>query len=474
MVSPDHARQQARAREEWAHLRTAGYKKRLAFGVAVIALGVMPAQAETLREALATAYVNNPVLEAERASVRAEDENVSQALSGYRPTVSGSATIAKSRSRNFFDEAGGKQTLTPVTAIVAAEQPVFRSFRTYNAVKESKTRVQAARSDLTSTEQDVMLNTVSAYMDVLRDQAVLELRRNNVQVLDRQLGASRDRFEVGEITRTDVAQSEARKSGAISSRSAAEADLTASRSAYERIVGNAPGTLSQPEPMGALPESEPRAIEIALAENPNLIAARLEEEAARQAISTAKSELGPEFGIVAQYEYQEDQFVRGFSAGTTSIMARATVPIYAAGVTSSRIRQAKQVNAQARMQTIETERLIRERVANAWERLRAARAIIESSNAQVDANKIALEGVRQEQEVGSRTTLDVLDAEQELLDAEVNLVRAQREEYVAQFQLLSAMGRATAEALNLPVERYDPEKYYNHATGSWFGWGTGE
>jgi outer membrane protein len=293
-------------------------------------------------------------------------------------------------------------------------------------------------------------------------------------VLDRQLGASRDRFEVGEITRTDVAQSEARKSGAISSRTAAEADLTASRAAYERVVGNAPGSLEQPAPMGVMPDSEARATEIALAENPELKAARLEEQAARQAISTAKSELGPEFGIVAQYQYQEDQFVRGFSAGTSSIMATATVPIYAAGVTSSRIRQAKQINSQRRMQAIETERGIREAVSIAWERLRAARDIIASSKAQVEANRIALEGVRQEQEVGSRTTLDVLDAEQEALDAEVQLVRARREEYVASFQLLSAMGRATAEALNLPVERYDPTQYYDHATGSWFGWGTGE
>ena len=455
-------------------MRTVGLKKRLALGAAVIALGIMPARAETLKEALATAYQNNPILEGQRASVRAEDENVSQALSGYRPTVSASATASTERTKNFFDPTSGKQTLKPITAVVSAEQPIFRSFRTYNAVKESKTRVEAARSGLVSTEQDVLLNTVAAYMDVLRDQAVLDLRRNNVQVLDRQLGASRDRFEVGEITRTDVAQSEARKSGSISSRTAAEADLTASRVAYARIVGNAPGTLEQPEPMGALPDSEERAIEIALAENPDLQAARLEEEAARQAISTAKSELGPEFSVVAQYEYAEDQFVSGFSATTTSIMAKATVPIYAAGVTSSRIRQAKQINAQRRMQSIETEREIREAVSKAWEQLRAARAIIESSESQVNANKIALEGVRQEQEVGSRTTLDVLDAEQEALDAEVELVRARRDEYVASFQLLSAMGRATARSLNLPVEYYEPAKYYDHATSSWFGWGTGD
>ncbi|MEN3950423.1 TolC family outer membrane protein [Iodidimonas sp. SYSU 1G8] len=440
-------------------------------GAAVTALGIMPAYGETLQEALAAAYQNNPVLEAQRAGVRAEDENVSQALSGYRPTVSANATAAKERTDNFF-EGGGKQTLNPKTAAVTIEQPLFRSFRTYNAAKEAKTRVQAARSGLVATEQDVLLAAVAAYMDVLRDQAVLDLRRNNVQVLDRQFGASRDRFEVGEITRTDVAQSEARMSGAVSARIAAEADLAASRAAYERIIGNAPGTLTEPGPLGAIPESEDRALEIALADNPVLQEARLEEEAARRSINTAKSELGPEFSLVAEYQYAEDQFVSGFASDTTSIMARARVPIYQAGVTSSRIRQAKQVSAQRRMQAIQAERETRESVNVAWEQLRAAQAIIESSESQVRANGIALEGVRQELEVGSRTTLDVLDAEQEALDAQVQLVRANRDEYVASFRLLAAMGRGTAQALNLPVQQYDPEAYYERATNTWFGWGT--
>ncbi len=200
--------------------------------------------------------------------------------------------------------------------------------------------------------------------------------------------------------------------------------------------------------------------------------ARLEEEAARRSINTAKSELGPEFSLVAEYQYAEDQFVSGFASDTTSIMARARVPIYQAGVTSSRIRQAKQVSAQRRMQAIQAERETRESVNIAWEQLRATQAIIESSESQVRANGIALEGVRQELEVGSRTTLDVLDAEQEALDAQVQLVRANRDEYVASFQLLAAMGRGTAQALNLPVQHYNPEAYYERATNTWFGWGT--
>jgi outer membrane protein len=457
-----------------AAFRTRDMLGRLALGAALAVLAGAPAGAETLREAMAAAYQSNPILEAERAAVRAEDENVSQALAGYRPTIGADASIAKERTDNFFAQGGGKQTLEPKLATVSLEQPLFRSFRTYNAAKEAKTRVQAARSGLVATEQDVLLGTVAAYMDVLRDQAVLELRLNNVQVLDRQLGASRDRFEVGEITRTDVAQSEARKSGALSGRIAAEADLTASRAAYERIVGNAPGTLEQPGPLGAIPDSEERALEIALAENPVLRQARLQEEAARRAVSTAKSELGPEFSLVAQYQYAEDQFVQGFSSDTLALIAQARVPIYQAGVVDSRIRQAKQITAQRRMLAIQAERETREAVSIAWEQLRAARATIESSEAQVRANAIALEGVRQEQEVGSRTTLDVLDAEQEYLDAQVQLVRARRDEYVAAFQLLAAMGRGTAQALNLPVETYDPQRYYDHATSTWFGWGTGD
>ncbi|MBI1181816.1 MAG: TolC family outer membrane protein [Alphaproteobacteria bacterium] len=453
---------------------TATYSRRLALTLVALGLGTAPAAAETLQDALTAAYLNNPVLEAQRASVRAEDENVSQALSGYRPSLSASGSVTTERTNNFFSQTGGKQTLNPIQATVALEQPLFSSFRTYNAVKEAKTEVSAARSGLVSTEQQVLLDTVSAYMDVLRDEAVLDLRRNNVQVLQKQLQASKDRFEVGEITRTDVAQSEARLSAAISGRIAAEADLAASRAAYERIVGNAPGTLEQPTALAGVPNSEDRALQLALDSNPDLQQARLQEEAARRAIDRAKSDLGPEISLVAQYQYSEDQFISGFTSKTTALMAKATVPLYQSGVVSSRIRQAKQVDSERRMQAIEAERQVREAVRNAWERLRAARATIDASKSQVDASNSALDGVRQELEVGSRTTLDVLDAEQEYLDAQVQLVRAHRDEFVAAFQLLVATGQATAQSLQLPVEYYDPTEYYQRSTGKWFGWGTGD
>ena len=447
---------------------------RLRIGVAACALwgamAITPVAAETLQDALIRAYQNNPVLEAQRAQLRATDEDVGQALAGWRPNVVGNASLARDRTDNFFADPPGRETQKPRNYSVQLQQPLFRSFRTVNATNEAKSRVQAGRQQLASTEQDVLLSTVAAFLDVRRDMSVLELRQNNVQVLTRQLEASRDRFEVGEITRTDVAQSEARLSGAVSSRIGAEADLSASRAGYQRIIGDNPGTLQPPPPLPPLPGSEEEALEIALSENPDLRAATFFEQASRHAVSAAKSELGPDVAFVAEYARSENTFVDGFSSDTTSLTLQATVPIYQSGSVSSRIRQSKHISAQRRIEVLQAEREVREQIRNAWEELRAARAIIDSSQAQVRANEIALEGVRQEADVGSRTTLDVLDAEQEFLDSQVELVRAQRNEYVAGFQLLAAIGRGTAAALNLPVDTYDPERNYRRATNTWFGW----
>ncbi|MFN3232196.1 MAG: TolC family outer membrane protein [Alphaproteobacteria bacterium] len=460
---------------------TIGYRA-MSLGLCIAILTGGAAQAESLESALVSAYLNNPILQAQRAGLRATDEDVAQALSGYRPSISGNASIDHNESDNFFAMAddGSMEPTDPTDVLTAKrygvtiDQPVFRSFRTVNSVKEAKTRVFAGRAQLTSVEQDVLLATVAAYVDVVRDQAVLELRRNNVQVLGRQLEASQDRFEVGEITRTDVAQSEARRAGAVSGRIAAEAALAASRAAYVRIVGNAPGTLEQPPELPILPASEEAALQIALMENPVLEAARLAEQASGHAVSAAKSELGPEISVSARYSRDVDTFVDGFASDTKAIMASASIPIYQSGAVSSRIRQAKQIKSQRRIEVLQAERETREDVRNAWENLRASTSTIGANEAQVEANNIALEGVRQEADVGSRTTLDVLDAEQELLDSQVELVRAQRDEYVAAFALLVSMGRATAAALNLPVEQYNPNENYDRARNTWFGWSVGD
>lgn len=446
--------------------------KRFAAKIWVLGISVLggagSAQGETLMEAMVSAYSNNPILNAQRAGLRAVDEDVAQALSGFRPTVTATGSLGRDEADSFF--AGPGVVLKPKRMSVIAEQPVFKGFQTYNKTREAQARVKVGRNQLLSTEQSVLLATVNAYVDVQRDQAVLELRNNNVEVLRRQLQASRDRFEVGEITRTDVAQSEARLSGAMSGRIAAEAELAASRAAYRRIVGDMPGSLDERPPLPPLPESEDAALGGALDENPELNAAKFGEEAARRAVGAAYGSLAPEVSVSAEYAKTENTFIDGAKTENKTLMARATWPLYQGGAASSRIRQAKHVKSQRRIEVMEAEREVAEDIRNAWETLRAARSITESSQSQVRANEIALDGVRQEAEVGSRTTLDVLDAEQESLDSKVTLVRAERDAYVAAYQLLAAIGRVNATYLNLPVDAYDPRRNYRRAKNSWYGW----
>jgi outer membrane protein len=432
-------------------------------------LTVSPARAETLFEAMAQAYQNNPTLQAERASVRAADEGVPQAAAGWRPSITATGRIGRSRQDSFF--APAPITVSPKVGSIILNQPLFRGGRTVNSTRQAKNLVKSGRAQLDSTEQTVLLDTVSAYMDVVRDVAVLDLNVNNVQVLRRQLEANQDRFRVGEITRTDVAQSEARLSRAISSRIGAEAQLTASRAAYQKMVGQMPGTLASPPPLPEMPATEDEAHVIARAESPVLKAARFAERSAYYAVKAAKGELLPTVSLEGKYQRTDQTFNKLSSTETKEITAQITVPLYQAGAEYSRIRQRAQEHSRAMARIAEAERQVAEGVANAWEGLRAARAIIESSHSQVRANEIALEGVRQEAFVGSRTTLDVLDAEQELLDSRVELVRAKRNEYVAAYQLLAAIGRLNAKWLALPVKTYEPKQHYDKVKSKWVGWG---
>ena len=259
-------------------------------------------------------------------------------------------------------------------------------------------------------------------MDVIRNQSVVELNRNNIDVLKRQLEATSDRFRVGELTRTDVAQSEARLSGARTSLTQAEAQLTASRAAYAKVVGHAPGTLEKPRPNNAVPQSEDQAREAAAKNNPNVQAARNAEAASRAAISVAKGALLPSFDVQAQYQYGREASSGVHVGDETSVIGVLTVPLYQGGAEYSRVREAKELHNQAMMQIASAQRAVDEAVRNAWEAVRSARSSIISSEEQVKANEIALEGVKQEEQVGSQTTLDVLNAEQELLNARVTLV----------------------------------------------------
>ncbi len=442
-----------------------------ALGAAFVALAMASgAAAQTLQESLAAAYANNPTLEAQRAALRATDEAVPQALSNWRPTVTLNSSYGRTLQNTAPDSAARPDIdINPFVNSLTLAQPLYRGGRTTATTRSAEAAVQAGRATLTSTEQTVLQQAVAAYMDVLQNQAVLELNRNNEQVLSRQLDAARDRFRVGEITRTDVSQAEARLSRARSDRTTAEGNLTSSRAIFQRVVGQMPERLMPPAPLAGLPANEQQAAEIGLNENPQLLAAVYNEEASRHDIRAASGALLPTITANSTLQRGIEQQAPNQNLNTAAITANLSIPLYEAGATYSAVRQRRQINSQRIVQVEEQRRSVREGVVRAWEALMTARGTITARQAQVDASRVALDGVTQEAQVGSRTTLDVLDAEQELLDASVALVRAQRDEFVASYALLGAIGRLTARNLGLAVQLYDPAAHYNEVRDKWWG-----
>ncbi len=437
--------------------------------------GAMPPQvsAETLNQALTAAYHNNPTLRAERARQRATDENVPQALSGWRPNISASADAG--RTRTSTTPSSSPKNRDPHGASISLVQPLFRGFRTVSGTRRAEADVQAGRQNLLSVEQSTLLDGVTAYMDVLRDQAVVELQRKNVMVLSQQLKAEKARFRVGEVTRTDVAQSEARRSGSISTLAQAKANLASSRAVYGRIIGRSPGTLRYPPSIRKkLPRTLNEALRVGKARNPQILAASFAEQSSRYTVDAVKGELLPDLSLEATYSLRKEPSSVLSRSESASIIGRLNVPLYQSGSVYSRVRQAKQSASQRRLLVLEAERSVVSAVITGWEQLQAARAQIRSDQAQVSANTLALQGVRQEALVGSRTTLDVLDAEQELLDSSVSLVRSRRNEVVASYQLLSAVGKLTAFDLRLRVRTYDPASNFNRVRNKLFGTSIGE
>ncbi|WP_316978748.1 TolC family outer membrane protein [Shumkonia mesophila] len=431
---------------------------------------VAGASAQTLEEALAAAYDNNPSLAAARAALRATDEQVPQALSGWRPTVSVNGSYGTSAIRSPSSSGTDKgQHRDPRSMDITIEQPLYQGGRTGAATQRAESTVEAARARLGSTEQAVMLDAITAYMNVVRDQAVLELRVNNEQVLRRQLQATEDRFQVGEVTRTDVYQAEARVAGATADRIQAEGDLEVSRAQYRNIVGEAPGRLQAPPVPADVPADVNAAVNQALANNPDVVAAGFDERASTAGVSEVRGELLPSVTLSGTAEKDYDSIGENTRVTTYEARVSVSVPLYQAGAVYSRLRSARQTVEQNR-QNLEAERRTAiEAVTREWETLTTARAAIEAFRSQVTANEIALDGVRREAAVGSRTVLDVLDAEQELLDSRVNLVGAQRNQIVAIYGVKSASGLLSARALDLPVEYYDPEDHYREVRDKWVG-----
>ncbi|MBL9034209.1 MAG: TolC family outer membrane protein [Rhodospirillaceae bacterium] len=432
-------------------------------------LAALPVEAATLYEALATAYASNPTLEAARAELRATDENVPQVLSEWRPTFLGEAQAGHQWNAQRKPLALSEET-DPRSVGVTVRQPIFDGFGTVYGTSEAENRVEAGRARLISTEQVVLLDAVTAYMAVVRDTAVLELNRNNEKVLEAQLQATEARFEVGELTRTDVAQAQSRLQGAIAARIQAEGQLTSSRAIYRQVIGEDPVGVAMPAVTPPLPASRDEAVALSQAA-PNVQATQFDERAAKDNIEVQFSDMLPSVALEGSYERRQEFATRESEADVGIISGQVTVPLYQAGAPDSRVRQSKQRYMQSRRLTDEALRAAEQEAITAWQGLQTAFAQSQSFEEQVKAAELALEGVRQEQEVGARTILDVLDAEQEALNARVSLVSAQTDRVVAQYRLLAAGGALTAANLALDVEYYDPRQHYERVRNKF--WGTG-
>src|SRR6187401_235661 len=480
----------------------AGWRVALVCAFLVIAACGRPAGAETLEQALTNAYLINPVLNAERARLRATDEQVALAKSGLRPFISGSAdtnfvnqnTDVKARRRQsvldlgslgqFPIDTGGASGATsdgvthPHGWSVQLTQPLFEGFQNLNAIRQAKSTVQAARESLRGVEQTVLLDAMTAYVNVVRDIAIVRLRENDVKVLTEQLKATKDRFDVGEVTRTDVAQAEARRSDALSTLAAAQANLKTSNAAYEQIIGHPPGDLvTPPSILHLLPSTLNDAMTLGDGENPVVLAAVYSEEASLYAVQQIMGELLPVVTLDAQYQerfgFLNTPDVPGDPSlekeATTTVIGRVNMPLYQGGGVSARVRQAKETNNQLKKEVEDARLRVHADVIANWGILQSSGPAITSAQAAVDANKIALTGVREEEKVGQRTTLDVLDAQRELLNSQIGLVTALRDRVVAEYSLYVAIGRMDAQTLGLSVPYYDPIEHYDVVKDKWFG-----
>ncbi len=431
---------------------------------------VSSAEAESLRRALARAYLKNPQLGAERARQRATDEAVPQALSGWRPTVSANGDYGYVKDEVVTTLSRTKNGRQPRGYSITLSQPVFEGMRTYFGTLQAEANVNAGRQTLLNVQQTVLLDGVTAYMNVIRDRTIVSLRRKNVAVLKEQLRASQARFNVGEITRTDVAQARARLSQSQSNLAVAKSNLAASAAFYVRVFGIKPKKLYYPKKtLARIPRSLKGAARIAEGQNPTVLAASFTEIAARYAIKVAKGNLLPTLSVQAQYSRRERDTATLLKNEQGSVVGSLSVPLYQAGRIYSTIREAKHTANQRRLQILDARRQVRQNVVTSWNNIIAAHEAIRAAREQVSANELAFSGVKQEALVGSRTTLDVLDAEQELVDSRVSLVQAQRELIVARYQLLASIGRLTANDLNLGVSRYDPEVNYLRVRDKLFG-----
>ena len=450
----------------------------LALAVAGIGLAGSEAAADTLEWALVQAYQNNPSLNAQRAALRATDENVPQALSGYRPKLSVTAQGGPNytNATQLFP-VGGVATNIPfaeqfLSRSVAANgtYTLFNGFQTANRTRQAESQVDGARETLRVTEQQVLLDAATAYMNLLRDQAILDLNRRNVEVLTEQLKQTRDRFNVGEVTRTDVAQAESRLAAGRSSLLGAQSNYVTSQANYRRVIGVDPGRLAPGTPVDRLsPNVLAKAIAQGQANSPSVLAAMYGVDVAALAVKISEGALYPNLTLTASASQGTNPAFEVARETVASVVGTLTVPIYQGGAEYSAIRQSKETLGQQRLNLDINRDQARATVVQSWGQLDAAKAQIEATTAQVNAAEIALNGVREEARVGQRTTLDVLNAQQELVNARVALVTAQHDRVVASYTLLAAVGGLSMPRLGLDVLIYDPQVHYQQVRDAWIG-----
>ena len=442
--------------------------KRILSGISLSAVLLSTTvQAETLEEALAYTYVANPTILSQRAYLRSVYEKITQSFSGYKPTLSGEASYGYSYTRTKSSPVFDEEESMPFSFGVSAVQPVFSGFGTSASVKAAKAQFEAERANLRDVEQSSMINAVVAYTDVIRALAVLKLNQNNEAVLQRQLEYTQDRFRVGELTKTDVAQAEARHAGAVASRISAEGDLKVAYAVYQKVIGKMPDKIFEPEvPAAKLPQTLDDALEIALKSNPAVQSAEMQAKSAQNAIDVAQADYYPSVDIQASYknmkagahgsynlEYRTVDTGRAREEDS-SVMLVMDVPLYRAGNTASKVRESKYIAGQARININAVKRDVVRATTQAWENYQSTQASLASLEEQVKASALALEGVRYEEQAGTRTILDVLNAEQELLDARVSVVTAKKNLIDASYQLIASMGLMTPSGLGLDIARY--------------------
>src|SRR5215472_7312868 len=455
----------------------------LGTGTAALAVAYCTAaSADTLEWALVQAYQNNPSLNAQRAALRAVDENVPQALSGYRPKVS----VTAAGGYNYFSQLNKtvNQQVFPNSVIYSsigeslptrqfganATQTLFNGFQTANRTRQAESQVAGGRETLRVTEQQVLLDAATAYMNLLRDQAILDLNRRNVEVLTEQLKQTRDRFNVGEVTRTDVAQADSRLAAGRSQLLQAQSNYITSQANYRRVIGVDPGRLNPATSVDRLsPATLPRAITQGETQSPSVLAAMYGVDVAELAVKISEAALYPNLGLTAAYTQNYQTIPQELRTTNVSILGQLTVPLYQGGAEYSAIRQNKETLGQQRLNVDVNRDQARATVVQSWGQLDAAKAQIEATTAQVNASEIALNGVREEARVGQRTTLDVLNAQQELVNARVALVTAQHDRVVSSYTLLAAVGRLSMQRLGLNVMVYDPQVHYQQVRDAWIG-----